>query len=222
MRYENFAPNEYYHVFGRGAKREKIFIDDRDKARFIFLITHLQSPVRIYNVNWYTEGFIKKGVFSTQENRVNEVIKKRNVELVAFVLMPNHFHLLVRNLSDGILSVYMHRVLTAYGKYFNAKYHKKGHVFEGPFKAVHVKNNNQLLHLSAYIHKNPKEIKGFENSYDKYSYSSYQDYVGLNRWGHFLSTEIVLKQFKDQAKYRDFVTTSTAKESLNDPQNEPL
>jgi putative transposase len=212
MRYENFAKNEHYHIFGRGAGSEKIFIDDRDKARFIFLITHLQSPIRIYNVAWYTESFLKKGVFSTGEGKVDSILKKRSVELVAFALMPNHFHLLVQNMDDGILSVYMHRVLTAYGKYFNAKYNKKGHVFEGPFGAVHIKNNDQLLHLSAYIHKNPKEISGWKDTYEKYPYSSYQDYIGLNRWGNFLSTEIVLKQFKDQTKYKDFVTESTAKE----------
>jgi putative transposase len=216
MRYENFAENEYYHVFGRGVGGEKIFIDDHDKARFIFLITHFQSPIRVYNVSWYTESFLKKGFFSTKEDKTNEILKKRSVELVAFVLMSNHFHLLVQNLEDCILSVYMHRVLTAYGKYFNAKYNKKGHVFQSPFKAVRTKNNTQLLHLSAYIHKNPKEIRGWENTYDKYPYSSYQDYIGLNRWGNFLSAEIVLKQFKDQAKYKDFVATSTAKENLYD------
>jgi len=212
MRYENFAKNEHYHVFSRGANSEKIFIDDRDKARFIFLITHLQSPTRIYNVSWYTETFLKKGSFSTKENKIKEILKKRNTELVAFALMPNHFHLLIRNMEDGILSVYMHRVLTAYSKYFNTKYNKKGHVFDGPFKAVHTKNNTQLLHLSAYIHKNPKEIKSWENTYDKYPYSSYQDYIGLNRWGSFLSPQIILEQFKDQAKYRDFVSSSLAKE----------
>lgn len=214
MRYENFAEHEHYHVFGRGTNREKIFIDDRDKARFIFLITHFQSPTRINNVSWYTESFLKKGSFSIRKDKVNEILKKRSVRLVAFVLMPNHFHLLIQNLEDKILSVYMHRILTAYSKYFNAKYKKKGHVFEGPFKAVHTKNNTQLLHLSAYIHKNPKEIKNWENTYDEYPYSSYQDYIGLNRWGNFLSTEIVLKQFKDQAKYKDFVLESTAKDII--------
>lgn len=212
MRCENFAENEYYHVFGRGVSKEKIFIDDRDKARFIFLITHLQSPTRMYNVAWYTESFLKKGAFNVRDEKVREILRFRNVELVAFALMPNHFHLLVRNLDDGILSVYMHRVLTAYSKYFNSKYNKKGHVFEGPFGAVRIKNNNQILHLSAYIHKNPKELGSWNNNYDKYPYSSYQDYIGLNRWGDFLSTDIVLKQFKDQAKYRDFVTESVAKE----------
>jgi putative transposase len=215
MRYENFAPNEHFHIFGRGANKEKIFIDDEDKTRFIFLITHFQSPTKVYNVSWYTKSFIKKGSFSTKEDKVREILKERNVRLIAFAIMPNHFHLLVQNLEDGILSVYMHRILTAYSKYFNKKYNKKGHVFGGPFGAVHTKNNTQLLHLSAYIHKNPKEIKEWENKYDKYPYSSYQDYIGLNRWGNFLSTEIVLKQFKDQAKYKDFVTESLAKEDLN-------
>lgn len=214
MRLENFAENEHYHIFSRGSKKENIFIDKQDRARFIFLITHFQSPVKIYNVAWYTDAFIKKGSFSTKEERVKDILKKRSAKLIAFVLMPNHFHLLVQNLEDGILSVYMHRVLTAYSKYFNAKYNKKGHVFEAPFKAVHIKNNTQLLHLSAYIHKNPKGLKDWESTYDKYPYSSYQDYIGLNRWGNFLSTEIVLKQFKDQAKYRDFVTESLAKEEI--------
>lgn len=212
MRYENFAENEYYHVFGRGVNKENIFIDNKDRARFIFLITHFQSPLKIYNISWCTDIFLKKGSFSTKEDRLKNILKKRNVELVAFALMSNHFHMLVRNLEDKILSVYMHRVLTAYSKYFNAKYNKKGHVFEGPYGAVHIKNNNQLLHLSAYIHKNPKEIGEWKNTYEKYPWSSYQDYISLNRWGNFISTDIVLKQFKNQSQYKDFVFTSTAKD----------
>lgn len=214
MRYENFAENEYFHVLGRGANREKIFLDEEDKTRFIFLITHLQSPTKIYNISWYTKNFLKKGTFSTQDKRIKEIVKNRSIELIAFTLMSNHFHLLVRNLADQILSVYMHRVLTAYSKYFNNKYRKSGHVFEGPFVAVHVKNNNQILHLSAYIHKNPKEIPEWQETYDKYPHSSYQDYIGSNRWGEFLSPDIVLKQFKNQLQYKDFVSTSTAKELI--------
>lgn len=215
MRYENFAENKYFHVFGRGTNKEKIFIDEKDQARFIFLITHFQSPIKIYNVSWYTGAFIKNGSFNfnVKNNGAEKILKKRSVELVAFVLMPNHFHILIKNLEDKVLSVYMHRILTAYSKYFNAKYNKKGHVFEGPFGAVMVENNTQLLHLSAYIHKNPKEIKEWANNYDKYPYSSYQDYISSNRWGDLLVTDIILKQFKDWVKYRDFVSTSTAKES---------
>lgn len=156
MRYENFAPNEHFHVSSRGVNGEKIFIDEKDYARFIFLITHFQSPIQIYNTSWYTNIFIKAGSFSTKEHKIEEIVNKRNVSLTAFALMPNHFHILVKNLEEGILSVYMHRVLTAYSKYFNAKYKKKGHVFEGPFKAILIKNNDQLSYLSSYIGKEPK------------------------------------------------------------------
>lgn len=214
MRYENFAPNEYYHVFGRGVNKDKIFIDDNDKVRFIFLITHFQSPTRIYNISWSTNNFIKKGSFTTTEDKLEEITQKRNVDLTAFAIMPNHFHLLVQNLEDGILSVYMHRVLTAYSKYFNTKYKKKGHVFEGPFKTVRITGNNQILHLSSYIHKNPKELREWQDTYDHYPYSTYQDYIGLNRWGNLISTDIILKQFKDQNKYKNFVLESPAKEHL--------
>jgi putative transposase len=212
MRYENFAENECYHIFGKGVSGKNIFLDDKDRARFVFLLTHLQSPVKVNNVSWYTDHFVKKGSFNVGEVTTEKIIKKRNIDLVSFALMSNHFHILIRNLKDGISSVYMHRILTSYSKYFNAKYNKKGHVFDGPFGAVHVENNTQLLHLSAYIHKNPKEIAEWENTYEKYPWSSYQDYIGLNRWGHFLSTDIILEQFADQNKYKEFVLTSTAKE----------
>lgn len=214
MRLENFARNEHYHVFASGVNKEKIFIDEYDKIRFIFLIIYFQSPIRIYNVSWYTEGFLKKGSFSTRENKISEILKERSVELMAFLLTPNHFHLLVQNLEDGILSVYMHRVLTAYSKYFNNKYNRKGHVFESSFRAVRIKNNDQLLQVSAYIHKSSKELGGWEKTYDKYPYSSYQDYIGSNRWDNLLSTETISKQFKNQSDYKKFVSENTQKYPL--------
>jgi putative transposase len=214
MRLETFAEKEHYHVFARGNNKTNIFIDDHDRTRFIFLITHLQSPVRVSNISWYTNNFLKKNSFNTKKDKVDEILKTRHVKLVAFALMSNHFHLLIENLEDSVLSVYMHRVLTAYGKYFNTKYHKKGHVFEGPFGAVHIKNNTQLLHLSTYIHKNPKELAGWDDTYNQYPWSSYQDYIGQNRWGYLIAPQIILEQFKDQSKYEDFVINSIAKESL--------
>lgn len=155
MRLETFAKNKYYHVFDRGIKKQNIFLDDQDKARFIFLITHFQSPIRIFNVSFYTNAFVKKGCFNTKDHTIKKLLDKRNVELMAFVLMPNNFHLLIKNLEEGILSVYMHRVLTAYGKYFNAKYYKVGQVFDGSFKTAKIKNNDQLAYLADYLHQAP-------------------------------------------------------------------
>lgn len=210
MRYENFAKNEHYHVYGSSSNGQKIFIDERDAIRFLFLITHFQSPTRVYNTSWYTESFFKKGSFSTKEDRVFKILKQRNIYLLSFVLLPDSFHLLVKNLEQGILSVYMHRVLTAYSKYFNSKYKKRGHVFESPFKTESVKDS-ELANFSASIHYMPTRLGDWKNSCEKYPYSSFQDYVGSNRWGDFLFTNPILKQFKNQAKYRDFVNERASK-----------
>ncbi len=208
MRYQNFAEKEYYHLYARGI--EKIFIDKEDYSRFIFLVTHLQSPTKIHNVSWYAKNFVKKDSFGISSKKAEELLKNRSLELISFVLMPNHFHLLVYNIEEALPSVYMHRILTSYSKYYNAKYKKKGHVFDGPFGAVHIKDNTQLLHLSAYIHKNPTSINGID--LEKYEWSSYPDYIGINRWENLLKTDHILGQFDNQAKYKEFVKTSTAKE----------
>jgi putative transposase len=157
MRKENFAPNEYYHLHNRGVNQGNIFLDDTDRIRFIFLLTHLQSPLQINNISWYTKNFIKNGAFNLDEKKLEKIFKKRHIELVAFALMPNHFHIIIKNLEDSIASVYMQRILTSYSKYFNTKYKKQGHVFEGPFRAVHIKKGESpLQYLSDYIQKDPK------------------------------------------------------------------
>lgn len=213
MRKISFAPNEYYHLCGRGVDKREIFYDDRDRTKFLFLLLHLQSPIRINNTSFYVSSFLKTGNFTIGEKKVKEIIKGRHVEVVSFSLMPNHFHILVKNLEDQIVSVYMHRVLTSYSKYFNTKYKKTGHVFEGPYRAVHIDNNNHLLHASAYVHKNPIGIDSKETvDYEKYPWSSYPDFIQKNRWGELLKTGVILEQFKSQDSYKNFVSTSKTKE----------
>jgi putative transposase len=154
-------------------------------------------------------------VFSKIRNE-NKFLDKRQACLLNFVLMPNHFHFLLREESEHGVSDYLRRVQDGYTKYFNAKYGKSGHLFQGPFKAVHVKNNDQLLYLSSYIHKNPKELKnGIEYSYQ---WSSFQDYILDNRWGALLESDTILRQFKneDKYKYKYFVKISKAKELLKE------
>lgn len=212
MRNLSFAPGEYYHLYGRGNDRQKIFLDKRDFARFLFLITHMQFTLPFSNITQYVNRYEKKGSFGVDQNFLGKALKKRSLELVSYCLMENHFHLIVRNLDDGAASVYMHRILMGYGKYFNAKYGKKGHVFEGPFGAVHIENNTQLLHASAYIHKNSRDIEGWSVTYYEYPHSSLQDYINESRWDDLLKTDVILDQFKSKNDYKKFVDTSTAKE----------
>ena len=108
----------------------------------------------------------------------------------------------------------MQRLLTGYAKYFNTKYKRTGHVFEGPFRAVHVKGNEQLLYLSAYVHRNPSEISAWEGKELLYPWSSYQDYVRRNRWRDLLVPNIVIDQFSTTFKYQKFVEQSGAKQKI--------
>jgi putative transposase len=208
MRNIIIAPSEHYHIFNRGVTKQVIFHDTKDYYRFLFLILYFQSPIVFKNINELIPQFMQHRVL---QKLALEIIKKRTVELVAFCLMPNHFHLILKESEEGGISAYMQRVLNAYSKYYNTKYQKSGHVFQGPYRAVHVEDNEQLLHLSAYIHRNPREMVKWLNKEDQYQWSSCSDFVKENRWGNLLVPEIILEQFENREEYRKFMKTSTAK-----------
>lgn len=207
MRNFKIAPGEHYHIFNRGVNKQIIFHNNRDYYRFLFLILYFQSPVSFPQVGRVVEEFVKHRVL----DNIKEILEKRTVELVAFCIMPNHFHLIVKEIDEGGISAYMHRVLNAYSKYYNTKYEKSGHVFQGPYRFVHIQDDRQLKYLSTYIHRNCREIPRWLNHEDKYEWSSYQDCVEENRWGNLLMTEIIIGAFKSKGDYQNFVKTSPAK-----------
>lgn len=219
MRTTLIAVGEYYHIFNRGNYKQSIFKDERDWARFLFLIIYLQSPVNFPQISRTISSFVKSQAFDIETNKINEIINLRYVELVEFALMPNHFHLIVHEKEENGITRYMHRILTSTTKCFNTKYQTSGHLFQGPYKAVHIEDNDQLLYLSAYIHRNPRELKSWKNKEHEYFWSSYKDYLGKNRWPGLLKTDIILDQFKDQNEYKTFIETSAAKGLLDDFNN---
>lgn len=200
MRYETFGTNEYFCVSASGIGDIKIFLDEADRARFALLITHFISPTQIYNVSWYTERLLKKKRFAETKDRESLLLKGRQIELYAFLIAPDHFELLLKNLEEQVLSVYMQRVLTAYGKYFNKKYAKRGHVFAGPFKASRIKEK-ELGEASLKLHRQAQAASPEATTRESLS-SSLPDYLGPNRWGGLLLTEPILKHFKSYSNYR--------------------
>ena len=94
-----------------------------------------------------------------------------------------------------------------------------GHLFQGPYKAVHVVDNDQLVYLSTYIHRNPRELPDWKNKEGGYEWSSYQDYIGKPRWDKLLSTEMIREQFSTVGEYEKFVRTSPAKMGSEDSEN---
>ena len=211
-----FAPGEHYHILGRGNYKQKIFLESRDYIRFLFSILYFQSPVKLLNPSRQVSNFVRHRMFNISEHEKERLVNSRYVELISFCLMPNHFHLIVKEVEEGGISKYMQRVLNGFTKYHNTKYKKKGHLFEGPFKAVHVATDEQLLYLSAYIHRNPRELKQWRNKELDYSWSSYQDYVGENRWGALLVPDIITANFPDRKKYKKQVEESGAKDDVEE------
>ena len=208
-----FTQNTYYHICNRSNDGHSIFIDERDYIRFLFFALAYQAPLSFYNIGRQTSYFLKNSQFNILERTLQQIIDKRTAELNAFAIMPNHFHFLVQEKTDSGKGVsrYLQRVQTGYAKYFNAKYQKQGHLFQGPFRAVPVETNEQLLYLSAYIHRNPRDLKEWKNKEAKYPWSSYQDFIGENRWGKLLKQDIVLLQFSPNNTYWKFVEKSAAK-----------
>src|SRR3989344_3983876 len=194
---------EVYHIYNRGVEKRLIFLDDNDYWRFMTLLILLQGDT--------TTDQIGRAVFSVKHRMFDKavfrgVVESRSVEVIAFCLMPNHLHLILKEIRDGGISKFMQRLLNAYTKYFNAKYNRSGHLFEGKFKSAHVDSDEYLDYLSAYVHLNPRELRGFSGLEVNYTWSSFQDFVHENRLGGFLKPGIILEKFYKGSEYEKFVT----------------
>lgn len=214
-----FAPNEHYHLCVRGNNKQIIFRSHVDRARFLFLVLYLQSEESFKNVSRLVRNYMESGTWNVDAAIQSHIVASRYVSLEAFAFMDNHVHLVVREAQEQGTTRYMQRILTAYAKYINTKYETVGHIFQGPFRAVHISDNEQLLYLSTYVHRNPRELAGMAGKEHLYAWSSYKDYLGPNRFGALLDPSLVLEQFDSVQGYKEFVDTSIAKDEdyLFDP-----
>ena len=127
------------------------------------------------------------------------------VEILCFCLMPNHFHFLLKQLKDNGISIFISKFANSYAKYFNTKHERVGPLFQGRFKAVHIENDEQLVHVSRYIHLNPVVSSLIEEAALKdYVWSSYPEYLKLIN-SQITDKELVMSFFKTEDKYKQFV-----------------
>ncbi|OGM21902.1 hypothetical protein A2714_04555 [Candidatus Woesebacteria bacterium RIFCSPHIGHO2_01_FULL_38_9] len=202
MRKLVFANNEIYHVFNRGIEKRDIFTNKREFSRAILTLNYyrlLETPLRL-----------SKALQLEKEKRI-EFFKSleqgiKRIEVIAYCLMPNHFHLLLKQTVSGGLQRYLADFQNSYTRYFNTRHNKRnGPLFQGAFKAVHIEDDNQLIHVSRYIHINP--VVSFlldEEKLDSYEWSSYPEYVSLGLV-KMCDTDLILRLFKSQRSYRRFV-----------------
>ncbi|MBI3384739.1 transposase [Candidatus Gottesmanbacteria bacterium] len=117
--------------------------------------------------------------------------------------MPTHFHFTLQQTEDFGIYKFLHKISNSYAHYFNIKHETSGPLFEPNFEAVHVETDEQILHLSRYIHLNPVTAYLVDKPED-YSYSSYKHYIGLEKLD-FVYPSIILDQFRSIKDYEKFV-----------------
>ncbi|KKW12527.1 MAG: Transposase [Parcubacteria group bacterium GW2011_GWA2_49_9] len=220
-----FAEGEYYHLYNRGVERRPVFENDSDRKRFMLLLylCNGKAPFRFDRLPAWKDETSLELIKSALGEKMDSPI----IAIGAYCLMPNHFHLLVRETTENGISAFMHRLSTAYTMYFNIGRKRDGVLFQGRFKAKHAKTDTYLRYLFSYIHLNPVKIiepKWKENGIRdrrrakqylaEYPYSSYFDYLGISRQfskllnqkefpGYFPEKTTFNREISDWLRYAD-------------------
>lgn len=206
-RKQEFANEEIYHIILRGLGDDLIFKDLNDYYRGIFSVYEFNNskPVSI-KYRRETRNRLKKAIRGrASDNLVEEDNRDKLVEALVFCFMPNHIHLLVRQLKDDGIIKFMRKFGTGYAGYLNRKYQRKGYVFQNRFRSVHIEDNDQLGIVFNYIHVNPISLiepgwkeKGIKNPkkvlefLEDYKWSSYQDYIGKKNFPSVTNRDFLL------------------------------
>ncbi|OGG11655.1 hypothetical protein A2Z00_01570 [Candidatus Gottesmanbacteria bacterium RBG_13_45_10] len=201
IREEPFVTGEYYHIFNRGVDRSAVFRKSRDYQIFL-------SSMEFYR---YREPDIRFSAFNRMNIVTAGVIRSRleqsgvNVSVLVYAFMPNHFHLIVRQEAENGIHQFLFKALNSYAKYLNTKHRRVGPVFQGNFQAVHIDTDEQLLHVSRYIHLNPV-IAGITTMQllETYPWTSYPYYVGSSQG--WINTSEIIGMIGSVASYRSFVS----------------
>lgn len=194
--------DSFYHVFNRGVARGITFTSDFEYRRAISTLSyycHLEKPYSLSRL------------YRFDPERQNEILASiylvdKSVDVLCYCLMPNHFHLLIRQKVDGGISKYLSDFQNSYTRFFNTVHKRDGPLFLSHFKAVEIETEEQLLHVSRYIHLNPYVglvVQSLDNLRG-YPWSSLQEYTSGVK-NNFVNTEIVQSLFRSKDSYIKFV-----------------
>ena len=202
-----------YHIIKRGVDGRKIFLNNQDRSRFILGLEFFndKNSIDLWNlirgddlINTERPLSSLREKLEKQRNKTDESI----IELMAFALMPNHFHLIIREITDKGISNYMQK-MGGYTNYFNKQYDRSGSLFQSVYKSIKIKNEAQLFAVFNYVHTNPVELietlwkkqqvknpnKANNFLENKYKWSSYRDYIGIPFFPNVINREFFLEFF---------------------------
>ncbi|MFZ5559256.1 MAG: transposase [Patescibacteria group bacterium] len=210
MKKPQFENNEIYHIYNRGVEKRKIFLKDEDYFRFIHDLFEFNDIVPAGK--YYIFGGL------TSENRAQNLkVRKREllVEILSFCLMPNHYHLLLRQEKDNGITKFMRKLDTGYTMYFNKINKRVGPLFQGCFKSVLIDKDSHFYYIPYYVHSNPlelimsdwkemgiKNIKKAEEFLDSYRWSSHLDYIGKKNFPSVISIKFLTDIWGGSQKYK--------------------
>ncbi len=186
-----FVNGHFYHIYNRGVEKRRIFEKSWDHSRLIKTMQYYQLLGPKPRLSKFLLGSI-----------IKPDTTKKIVDIICYCLMPNHFHFLIKQLKDGGITEFISKLSNSYTKYYNVKYNRVGPLLQGEFKAVLIESDEQLIHVSRYIHLNPIASFLVKNLRD-WRWSSYPEYIGLK--DGLCAKEDILSFFKSPKDYEKFV-----------------
>ncbi len=206
------AKAEIYHIYNRGVEKRNIFMDDRDRFRFIHDLYEFNDKNPAPN-----SYYLKSSEVELRKDRNRELL----VEILAFCLMPNHFHLMLRQVSENGITEFMRKMGTGYTNYFNTRNERVGPLFQGKYKATLIQKEGHYSILPHYIHLNPLKIlmpnwkeKGVKdyrkaiNFLENYRWSSFQDYTGKKNFPSLINCNFPSEFYGTPGDYRKIIKTA--------------
>lgn len=204
---------EIYHIFNRGVDKRKIFLDKQDYFRFIHDLFKFNDQNPINTTFRAFQKLNKNNVI--QLRTIEKRPRKLLVDIHAFCLMPNHYHLLLSPRIKNSIPKFMQKLNKGYSRYFNEKYKRQGTLFEGRYKSILITDESHFYHLPYYIHLNPLDLKFPEwrkgelrnckeaiKFLENYRWSSHLDYIAIKNFPSVTNRNFLLKVFDGEKEYK--------------------
>lgn len=222
-----FSEGEFYHLYNRGVEKRDIFSSDADHKRWLSILKHFNDETPAEHVSKRLK-FSDKNSEVAPRNFSEEKIAL--VDILAYCLVPNHYHLLVHERREGGIVEFMRKIGTGYTMYFNKKYERVGPLFQGRFKSSHVARNEYFQYIPHYIHLNALDAlsPGWKNrgntredirKIESYTWSSAKSYLDPTIKDEILNKELIREVFGEQKEYREQLAEMlSSKDSMFSPQ----